>query len=74
MCGGSASQSGQPRLNLRLPLLSPPNLPLPHLTARLVLGRRGIELTLVGRDLARQLGALPLKGLPLVNRGRHGQA
>ncbi len=45
-----------------------PREPLPPCC---VLGRRGFEFGLVGSYLARQLGALPLKGLPLAKRPRH---
>lgn len=61
----------QPSLNLRQPLLKVPDLPIKALPARLVPGRRGGQLGLMGGDLRGQLGALTLKGLPLVKGPRH---
>jgi len=59
----------QPRLNLCQTLLCSPKLPYEPLPPCCVLWRRGVEFGLVGGYLARQLGALAFKGLPLV-RGR----
>ena len=61
----------QPRLNLRQTLLPPPNLPREALPLWLVRGCSGVQFSLVGSKILRQLGPLTFKGLSLVRRRWH---
>ena len=61
----------EPRLNISRSLLHPPDLPREPLSALHVLRGCGVKLPLVVGYVGRQLGALPLKRLPLVKGPRH---